>query len=300
MIGLVFGIAGGIAVFGWGFGLWHRMRLIADTPTAKIRSMPMGRVELYGRVQEKAELLSPVTKHPCVYYRYQVEEEDPSDEDDTWVTVDRGDSSAWGFYLNDDTGSVLVMPEGARIEIGLDFQAQVGGLSGWFSRRDPSFDPNPWVTPGLFGLGRKLRFREWRIHAGEFVYLLGVSQERPGIGGEQRQRVLDKLRALKADPEAMAHFDTDGDGHVSSAEWQVARRLTVRETHRSPSEDRVVVAADPAGGAPFLISDHGEDALVASYRWKCVLAVFGGIAVSVASFWFLLVELGVTGPASPR
>jgi hypothetical protein len=178
------GVAGGIAAFGWGFMVWRRMRLIVDTPTAKVRSMPMGRVELHGCAQEKAELAAPITKQPCVYYRYTVEEERRSGKNKTWVTVDRGDSAAWAFYLEDETGAVLLMPEGAKVEIGCDFEAKHGGLSGLISGRDKSFDPTPWVKRGWLGLAtKKLRFREWRIHAGEPLYVLGVSQERVGIAG---------------------------------------------------------------------------------------------------------------------
>ncbi len=285
------GVAGGIAAFGWGFKVWRRMRLIVDTPTAKVRSMPMGRVELRGRAQEKAELQAPITKRPCVYYRYTVEEERRSGKNRTWVTVDRGDSSAWAFYLEDETGSVLLMPEGASVEIACDFEAKHGGLSGLIFGREPSFDPSPWMNRGWLGVAsKKLRFREWRIHAGEALYVLGVSQERGGIAAERRRRILDKLRALKSDPDAMAHFDRDQDGDISSAEWEVARQLTVQEVVREAVDDRVVIAADPNRDAPFFVSDQGESSLVARHRWKAALGVFGGAALSVVCLWILLIQ----------
>ena len=140
-----------------------------------------------------------------------------------------------------------------------------------------------------------MRFREWRIHAGDTLYVLGVSQERGTIAAEQRQRILDKLRALKADPDAMAHFDRDADGEISEAEWEVARQLTVQEVVRDAIDDRVVVAADPGRDAPFLISDQGEGALVSSHRWKALLGVFGGAALSVGSLWVLLMQRVAAG-----
>ncbi len=293
----VLGCAGGIAIFGWGFSVWRRMRLIVDTPTAKVRSMPMGRIELNGHAQEKAELIAPITKSPCVYYRYTVEEERRSGKNNkTWVTVDRGDSSAWGFYLEDDTGAVLLMPEGAKVEIRCDFEAKHGGLSGLFFGGNASFDPSPWLNRGWLGISiKKLRFREWRIQAGDWLYVLGVSQERANLAAEQRQRILDKLRALKTDPEAMAHFDRDGDGELAAAEWEVARQLTVQEVTREATDDRIVVAADPSHDAPFLISDQGEASLVTSHRWKAVFAVIGGAVISVGSLWILLVQGATTG-----
>lgn len=292
------GCAGGIAAFGWGFWVWRRMRLIVDTPTAKVRSMPIGRVELHARAQEKAELLAPVTKAPCVYYRYLVQEERRSGKHNTWVTVDRGDSSSWAFQLEDETGAVMLMPEAAKVAIGCDFEAKHGGLSGLIFGGNKSFDPSPWAGRGWLGAAtKKLRFREWRIHAGEPLYVLGFAQERGGLAAERRQRILDKLRALKVDPEAMAHFDRDGDGAVSDSEWEVARQLTVQEVTRESVDNRVVIAADPSRDAPFIISDHGEESLVTHLRWKAFLGVVGGAALSVGSLWVLLVQLGAQAPS---
>ncbi len=287
------GCVGGVVAFGWGFRVWRRMRLIVDTPTAKVRSMPLGRVELGGRAQEKTELESPITRTPCVYYRFTVEEERRHKKNTTWVTIDSGDSAAWPFELVDDTGSVLVMPESARIELGRDFEVRHGGLSGMlFGNDDEDYDAGPWARRGWLGLStKKLRFREWRIHAGDALYVLGVAQERAGLAAERRARVIDKLRVLKSDPEAMAHFDEDGDGEVSAAEWEAARQLTVETVTREAVDDRIVVAADPQRDAPFLISDHGEASLVARLRARALLGIFGGAALAVACLWVLLIQV---------
>ena len=291
------GCIGGAVGFFWGFAVWRRLRIIQDTPTSKVRSMPMGRVELFGRAQEKAELVAPITRSPCVYYQYTVEEERRTGRDrrKTWVTVDRGDSSSWGFYLEDETGHVLVMPAGAKVEIERDFEGYHGGLSDSLFNRDDGFDPGPWASRTWWGGNKRLRFREWRIAAGDPVYCLGVAQERPGIGGEQRQRILDKLRALKSDPEAMAHFDTDGDGHISDAEWEVARQLVTREEIHAAVDDRVVVGADPTKNALFYLSDRDESAVLDRHRWQVWLGIYGGAALSVTCLWFLLHKTGVVG-----
>lgn len=68
---LLGGLAGGCVLFGRGFVLWRRKRLIEDTPTARIRSMPLGRVEVFGRAEEKTALEAPLTGTRCVYYRYR-------------------------------------------------------------------------------------------------------------------------------------------------------------------------------------------------------------------------------------
>lgn len=293
-IASVLGFGGGVAAFGWGFRQWRWLRLIEDTPTAKVRSMPMGRVEIFGRAEEKAELLAPLSGTRCVYYRYRVEELRGSGKNRRWRTIDSGESSAWGFYLEDETGRVFVAPKGATIRVASDLQVTRGGLLGVFDRGEPELDLRRWENRSWWNRRRR-RYTEWRIEPGDSVYVLGTAQERPGLAAERRQRVVEKLRALKADSAAMAHFDADGDGSVSAEEWEVARQLSVTEIMREAVSDRVVVAADPAGGAPFMISDRSERALRGEQRGRALLGIFGGAAGSVACLVYMLGRLGVLG-----
>lgn len=293
-IASVLGFSGGVAAFGWGFRQWRWLRLIEDTPTAKVRSMPMGRVEIFGRAEEKAELRAPLSRKRCVYYRYRVEELRGSGKNRRWRTIESGESSAWGFYLEDDTGRVFVAPKGATIRVASDLQVTRGGLLGVFDRGEPELDLRKWENRSWWNRHRR-RYTEWRLEPGDPVYVLGTAQERPGLAAERRQRVVEKLRALKADPDAMAHFDSDGDGSVSAEEWEVARQLSVTEVMRDAVPDRVVVAADPASGAPFMISDRSERALRSEQRGRALLGIFGGATGSVACLIYMLGRLGVLG-----
>ncbi len=290
--GTAVGFVGGVVAFGWGFRQWRWLRLIEDTPTAKVRSMPMGRVEVFGRAQEKAELRAPISRRPCVYYRYRVEERRGSGKNRRWATIDSGESSAWGFYLEDETGRVLVVPRGATITVATDLRLCRGGVLGGLEKDHPGLDLSRWEHQGWLGRRRR-RYTEWRIEPGDNVFVLGTAQERPGLVGERRARILEKLRALKADPDAMAHFDADGDGSVSAEEWEIARQLTVHEVRRQAIEDRVVLAADES--APFLISDRNERALRRHHLGRAVLGIFGGSLGSLACLYYLLGRFGVFG-----
>jgi hypothetical protein len=90
----------------------------------------MGRVELTGRTRSAAHLISPITGTPCAYYRYRVDEKRGHGKSQRWETIEQGDSAARGFYLEDETGLALVMPEGARIELSRSVHQYYGGLSG--------------------------------------------------------------------------------------------------------------------------------------------------------------------------
>jgi hypothetical protein len=285
------GIVGGLVLFGAGFRAWRRLRLIEDTPTSRVRSMALGRVELAGRALGKADLEAPFTGAPCVYYRYRIEQEVRSNKRRSWRTVARGDSSAWGFYLEDDTGRVLVDPAGAEVDLSHDWKETNPELAPRLLAalaRD-GVDPEGWL------FRKKLRFTEWHIAPGDPLYVLGVAQERPGLAGERRRRIAEKLAALKRDPEAMAHLDVDGDGRVDADEWEVARRLVVQEITTEALDDRVVVAAAPQGESPFYVTDRGEDRVRSRHRWRAIGGIYGGGALALGCGAGLLHQFGLLG-----
>lgn len=275
--GLAGGALGGLVLFGRGFRAWRRLRLIEDTPTSRVRSLALGPVELCGRALGKADLEAPFTGTPCVYYRYRIEQEVRRGRHRSWRTLARGDSAAWGFLLEDETGSVLVDPAGAEMDLAHDWRetdpALAPRLLAALARED--IDPHGWL------FRKRLRFTEWHVAPGDPLYVLGVAQERPGIAGERRRRIAEKLAALKRDPEAMAHLDANGDGGVDAEEWEVARRLVVQEMTLAAVEDRVVIAAAANGEAPFYITDRGEPQVRSRQRWRSLAGIYGGAALAL-------------------
>jgi hypothetical protein len=291
-VGLIAGAIGGVWLFFTGFRTWRQVRLIADTPTSKVRSLALGRVELRGRAQGKGELCAPLTGASCVYYRYLVEQEVRSNRRRSWRTLVSGSSEAWPFYLEDETGRVLVDPRGAQVELAPDLRAVdppfVGPLAAFAAEHGIE-------GRGFLGMGKRLRFSEWHVAPGDALYLLGVAQERGGLVHERRVRIAEKLAALKTDAAALARLDTDGDGRVSHEEWDVARRLAVQDIELAGFEDRVVVAADAGKATPFLIADRDERGLLRARRWRAVGGVVGGALLSLFCWAGLLHRLGLLG-----
>jgi hypothetical protein len=76
-----------------GLDAFWRLRTVADTPTARIRSAPQGYVQLCGRAAAQGGMpTAPLTRLPCVWYRFKVQERRRSSKNDRWVTIDRGKS----------------------------------------------------------------------------------------------------------------------------------------------------------------------------------------------------------------
>ena len=91
--------------------LFHKARLIEDTPTSKIRSSTQGYVELHGTAKwmEGPEIHAPLSGQPCVWYSYSVEEY-VQHAKQKWRRID-SETSGHLFLLEDETGACLIDPQ---------------------------------------------------------------------------------------------------------------------------------------------------------------------------------------------
>lgn len=90
-------------------------------PVDNIRSIPAGMpVEVTGTVNAAQPLVSPVTKKPCVYFKYEVQQQEKTYDQNThtstqhWSTINKVEQSI-PFYLQDPTGQVLIKPDGCEV-----------------------------------------------------------------------------------------------------------------------------------------------------------------------------------------
>jgi len=272
------------------FSRLQHFRLIADTPTARIRSAPQGFVELTGHVisGEDGMLQAPLSGRSCVWFHYTVEELDDSNDRRRWRHIRSGTSHHW-FQINDGTGVCLINPAGADVStrhkhswqasapypghMGLDARAAAGVMSAVLS-------------------GERYRYTERLIFEHEPIYALGTFST---VGGGRDQLNLaaaarDLLREWKQDTEQLhERFDTDGDGKISMAEWQQAREAAEQEAlqqqqqlHQLPSMN---VLSDPDDNQhPYILSTLDEAELMQRYRWIS----FGCFTGSLVCIWLFL------------
>lgn len=210
------------------FSLWRR---VADTPTARVRSAPMGVVELKGLAQPLGEPLpGPFSGLPCCWWRITVEQEEVKRTKNgttrEWRQIHESRSDA-PFYLEEGGARILLNPAGAEINAPKLLESTRGGgmdgllnlASGWLRRigsdtsaaRTVDELPGPatlqWASGGLLGARRRLR--EWRIDGHRPLYCLGalrrqggeepiLSQGRHGepflISTESEEELLKRLR----------------------------------------------------------------------------------------------------------
>ena len=101
----------------------QRKRLILNTPSSKIRSAAMGLVEINGLATGPYTMPAPITTVPCYYYRTMAWRWERRGKSSEWVKV-ADESLHVPFYLDDNTGRVLVDPRDAEMDIHRDFHEE--------------------------------------------------------------------------------------------------------------------------------------------------------------------------------
>ena len=184
-------VGGALALLlGWiSMRMARKRRHIRDTPTSKAAGVFIGDVELKGTAESSGPLTSYLAEVRCVHFRWLVEEhwrrtrtETYTDSkgnrrtrtvDDTgWDTVASGGEQI-PFYLVDDSGHILVRPEGMEVE----------GPSVFSFACTPSHPLYYGKGPAGSVLGstddRRFSERAIPIHANIFV--MGAARERSDV-----------------------------------------------------------------------------------------------------------------------
>ena len=251
-------LAAGPVVFYRGFRHMNTFRLIENTPTARIRSMPMGLVEIDGEVLPRSAMVAPFSGQPCAYWEVDVA---VRGRRGGWSVVHRNQSGQ-PFYLKDDTGQALVYPHGAtgRIPHGTEETCLGLTLPDCYAHY---LKEHPTALGPAYRLSM-MRFRERKLEEGERVYVLGTAVPRAAevvISEPLQATGTDDWRALR-----LHSLDTEVDA--------VVRRGSNQTT--------------------FIISQTSERDLVMALRWKAFGMICGGPALALAAlgYWLSALSLG--------
>ncbi len=187
-------IAAGLGLLSLLFlGLSHRSnrkrRLVAVLPTSKVQGVFIGTVELKGTAECEAPFTAFLSEKLCVLYSWSVAEhwsrtvtESYTDsqgktqtrtrtESGSTTVASGGESAA--FYLRDDTGVVLVHPEGAEVRPSTLYSETCGRSHPYYYGKGP---------PGAVSDSTHRRtFTETGILLHGEVFLVGHSRERADV-----------------------------------------------------------------------------------------------------------------------
>ncbi len=168
-----FSLLAGPVMYVTGFRDLRIRRMIENTPTARIRSMAMGLVEVQGAVLERSQIAAPFSGNRCAYWEVDIAVR--SNRRNGWVTVHRR-SSGQPFFVDDGTGLALVYPEGSqcRVPSGSEEECQGFGLPDCYESymaEQNLWQRHLWRLSGM-------RFRERMLVEGQHVFILGSAEPR--------------------------------------------------------------------------------------------------------------------------
>ncbi len=171
----------GLLFFYAGLDEIKEYKVIQSLPTSRIRSLAIGLAEVSGRVVPfKEELMAPLSKKRCVYYKCEVYEWKSSGKSSGWKKVEEV-SSYRPFYIEDNTGTVLVDPKGAKFNLPISYSYQSP-----FSLIPPSppqeiseLLKSLGISQGSFLFRKKFKVVEECLPVGSSIYILGWVGDNP-------------------------------------------------------------------------------------------------------------------------
>ena len=175
----ILGAGVGIYLFVRGFALLKKRHLVLDTPASKIRSAPMGMVELNGLAMGPYTLVAPITGRPCYYYRTVIWEWKRRGKSSQWVIV-ANECMYLPFFLDDNTGKMMIDPRGAELDLHRDYLQEF--CDGFFTTKQKA-PPNVHEFLLRYGVNttNKIKVEEFCIKPKNALFLLGTIGENPGL-----------------------------------------------------------------------------------------------------------------------
>jgi hypothetical protein len=253
---------------------WRRARAFEDTPASKVRSAAQGYVEFSGhaRALPGEPIVSPLSHRPCVWWQYRVEERS-SFARRGWRLVDHGTSDAI-FALEDDTGRVVIDPQGASVA---SLAREI-----WYG--DEIDTPPALRRPRWIGsFGSRYRCTERLIADGQPLCAVGQFQTRRA-GDEPLSLDVElaaRLHDWKQHPQRLARFDLDHDGTLSPSEWEQARaaaRTEILAEHREQEQQPGFnFLVRPTDRRPFVLGAGTVASIARGYR--CFAALWSAAAL---------------------
>jgi hypothetical protein len=195
LVWCVVGFCAGIGLFFYGFRLLKRRRLILDTPFSKIRSAAMGMVEVNGLAVGPYTMVAPITARPCYYYRTLVWEWKQRGKNKDWVKV-AGECMHVPFFVDDNTGRVLVDPRGADLDLHRDFEQEF--CDSFFTTKDPApANVRSFLARHGIVTSNKIKVEEYCIKPKNSLFILATLMENQGLEvGPQPVRDVEPMNSI--------------------------------------------------------------------------------------------------------
>lgn len=189
-----FGCLCGVYVFCQGIHLLRR-RKRKDTP-GKIREATPGPVFVAGSVEGPSALKGALSNKPCLYYRATVWRQQESSDD--WEIVAQ-ECKGRPFIVNDQTGCILVDPNGVEVDLPRDTYEEYGKtLLATFT--DVPASVEQFLSRNKVDTSAALRVEEYLLAPGTEIFVHGmaaVNPQRPSKGSSRKTKPAPRESAAK-------------------------------------------------------------------------------------------------------
>lgn len=278
-----------------GFYYLFRKRIIEDTPTSKIRSAAQGYVELAGtgKLLENESIMAPLTRTVCTWFSYSIAEKIRSGKRTRWVVIENGTSNE-SFRLVDETGEVVIDPEGAAVTPAV--------TEIWYGNsRHPDPGRARTGTGSFFSAAfKRYRYIEKRLHPGESLYAIGLFKTTGGsnLKMDINSDVRDLISEWKQDSDKLlAEYDQDRDGSISLREWDRVREEALATVRRRHSELKSLPPVNVMGKTcdkrrPYLLSAVPESSLVKRFNMFASAGITVFFVSGIIASWLIITRLG--------
>jgi hypothetical protein len=284
------GAVGGVALFFQGFRMLRYKRLILNTPFSKIRSASIGLVEVSGMPTGPQTISAAITGDPCYYYRVKAWQWVGSGNDQKWEQV-LDESLSVPFFLDDNTGKVLINPQGADLDVQRNFKDEI--QTSYFGKGS-LIPENIRKFVALRGLlsGDKIRLEERIIKPGYPLFVYGTLGENPDQTSWTPTTHATSTRVslgsgFGRSPNFKFNFGDSGsgvatkvmEGMLARSSWDKSVHIEARNTTGGPTAlpNRVVEQLNRIG-VTLPVSVPPESSQMASSAGS--LASSGGVAVA--------------------
>ncbi len=185
---------------------YHKLRrVVEDIPTSKVRSIAIGLVEVFGKVKPAQQVLqAPLSGAKCVFYGYKIELY-YGRKNYEWRVVDHIVKTT-PFYLEDNTGKVLVDPTDANIEV--TFEQQIDTKEDKMPAAIKSFlaANKPDILREIETKKERYRFTEQLIPIDTQLYVLGSANTNPEA--KQSTVGVERLKISKGKDEKLFYLSS--------------------------------------------------------------------------------------------
>jgi hypothetical protein len=277
------GVIAGIYLFFRGFELLRRRRWIEDTPVSKISAAAMGQVKVMGKATGPYALLSPLANVDCYYYK-AVAWDGRSARDDQTFEARATETLFAPFFVEDETGRLMVDPRGAQLDLPCEYYDAVGTDS--MSQCMRRFLRRHGLSTSVDTL-----VSEYAVKPGDSVFVFGSLDENRGLGSmaEAKGRAAGETYVSREAADLQRREQLDALG-IPQGELPPA--ALTDDGIDFDLHPRVVLRVGD-NRQPFVLSRQQPQRLIDSLARKSIIDIWGGPALALFSVGLVMKWLGV-------